>query len=113
MAQPERVARALSSSLAGMLFFAAVAMSLFLTEEITWDSVLFALAKGALAMAGGWLFFSMVCDAAVKTISTSASRAGATRREGGLIFHLLPPDPDEIIETEPEVTDEKKPKQLK
>ncbi len=79
-------------------FLFVTLFSILLSNQITWESILFSLFKGVLAVCLGWYFFLILGDTLVKSISSSAAHARARRLEGGLVYHFLQPDKHEILE---------------
>ena len=92
------IAKALTKALLGTLFLFVLLLSLFLSPQITWAVLTFSLFKAALATSLGWLFFLILSDALVKSIASSAKHAKAKRFDGGMLYHFLKPDENEIID---------------
>ncbi len=95
---PHAIAKAITRAALACLFFAVFFLAVLVSPAIN-GSVLFAsLLKALLAVGLGWLFFLIVSDALVRSITASAVDTRASRRDGGLLYHFLPPDPDEIFD---------------
>jgi hypothetical protein len=83
-----------------VLFFLVFFLSVLVSPDVDWNSLFFSLLKAMLAVGLGWIFFLIVTDAVVRSITASAIESRAERRDGGLLYHFLPPDPGELGEGE-------------
>jgi|GEM_PF-1947683 len=63
--------------------------------EMNGETLRQAAVKALLAGVLGQIFLLIIADTVVRSIVSSAQEARASRREGGLLFHFLKPDPDE------------------
>jgi hypothetical protein len=104
------IARTITRHALLLLFLAVFFLSMLSGPALTWTSLGFGLLKGLLAVALGWVFFLIVFDAVIRSITASAIDARATRREGGLLYHFLPPDPGELLDEEAAPPPKKTPK---
>ena len=102
------MARTVTRHILPLVFLAVFFLSLITSRELTWSAIAFGILKGALAGALGWIFIFIVSDAVIRSIRISAVEAEATRRDGGILYHFLPPDPDEIAEDPPAASRGKK-----
>jgi hypothetical protein len=87
----------ITHTLLGAVFFLVSTLSLYLSTELTWEALLFALFKGIIAIVFAWLFFLILSDTILKSIMTTMSGMSDMRKEGGLIYHLIKPAENEII----------------
>jgi hypothetical protein len=92
------IAKAITRAILATLVFAVIGFSLLLAPEITTSEILFALGKGFLTFAFGWIFILILTDTMVKSIASSAMEAHAKRKDGGMLYHFLKPDPGEVVE---------------
>ncbi len=92
------VAKAITRAVLMTLVLAVIGFSLLFAPEINASQVVFALGKGLLTFLFGWIFILILMDALVRSIASSALEARATRKDGGMLFHFLKPDPGEIVE---------------
>jgi hypothetical protein len=92
-----------------ILFLTVFFLSVLTSRELTWMTLGFGALKGLLAAILAWIFFLIVFDAILRSIKASAIEAQAKRRDGGLLYHFLPPDPDEVPEDFPRPAAKEKP----
>lgn len=92
------MAKAITRAVLATLVFAVIGFSLLLAPEINTSEILFALGKGVLTFAFGWIFILILTDTMVKSIASSAMEAQAKRKDGGMLYHFLKPDPGEVVE---------------
>jgi len=95
------MAKSITRTVLAVMVLAVIGFSLLLAPEINAAQILFALGKGILTLAFGWIFILILTDAMVRSIASSAMEAKATRREGGFIYHFLKPDANEIADGKP------------
>lgn len=88
------IAKAITRAILVTLVLAVIGFSLLVDPT----QVFFALAKGFLTLVFGWIFILILSDAMVKSIASSALEARASRKDGGMIYHFLKPDPGEVRE---------------
>jgi hypothetical protein len=94
------IAKAITRAVLVTLVLAVIGFSLLLAPQIDGAQILFALGKGLLTLLFGWIFVLILSDTMVKSIASSALEARATRKEGGMIYHFLKPDPGELLEAD-------------
>jgi hypothetical protein len=92
------IAKAITRAILATLVFAVIGFSLLLAPEINATQIAFALGKGFLTFAFGWIFILILSDTMVKSIASSALEARASRKDGGMLYHFLNPEPGEIVE---------------
>lgn len=92
------MAKSITRTVLAALVLAVVGFSLLLAPEINARQIAFALGKGLLTMIFGWIFILILTDTIVRSIASSALEARASRREGGILFHFLKPEPNEIAD---------------
>lgn len=88
--------RALTRSALGAMVFLVFLLSMLAAPQLNWDTFLHAALKAAFAGVLGQIFLLAVFDTVVRSIVASANEAKVRRREGGLLFHFVKPDPDEL-----------------
>lgn len=94
------IAKAITRAVLMTLVLAVVGFSLLLAPEIDGTQIAVALGKGFLTLLFGWIFILILSDTMVKSIASSALEARATRKDGGMIYHFLKPDPGELLEAD-------------
>jgi hypothetical protein len=92
------IAKRITQAVLVTLVLAVIGFSLLLAPDINASTVTFALGKGFLTFVFGWIFILILMDSMVKSIASSAMEARATRREGGMMYHFLKPDLNEVGE---------------
>jgi hypothetical protein len=95
------IAKAITKAVLMTLVLAVVGFSLLLAPEINATQVAFALGKGFLTFLFGWIFFLILTDAMVRSIASSALEAQASRKDGGMLYHFIKPEPGEVVDTGP------------
>lgn len=106
------IAKAITRTVLMGLVLAVIGFSLLLAPQIDATQIGFALAKGLLTFLFGWIFMLILTDTLVKSIVSSALEARATRKDGGMLFYFLKPDPGELLEADgrtPAKADKSKP----
>jgi len=91
-----QLVKTITRSALGAMVFLVFLLSNLMATEISWSSLWHAAVKAVLAGILGQVFLLIVFDTLVRSIVSSAQEAQARRRDGGLLFHFLKPDPDEI-----------------
>ncbi len=91
-----QLVKTITRSALGAMVFLVFLLSILTAPEISWTSMLNAGLKSVLAGLLGQIFLLIIFDTVVRSIVSSAVEAQARRKEGGLLFHFLKPDPDEI-----------------
>lgn len=94
------IAKAITRTVLMALVLAVIGFSLLLAPQIDTPQIVFALAKGLLTFLFGWIFILILMDTLVKSIVASALEARATRKDGGMLFYFLKPDPGELLEAD-------------
>jgi hypothetical protein len=94
----QQLVKAMTRSALSALVFLVFLFSILAVPELTWENLLHAGLKALLAGILGQIFLLIIFDTVVRSIVASAVEAKAKRREGGLLFHFLKPDPDEITD---------------
>jgi hypothetical protein len=94
------IAKAITRTVLMALVLAVIGFSLLLAPQIDSTQMVFALAKGLLTFLFGWIFILILMDTLVKSIVASALEARATRKDGGMLFYFLKPDPGELLEAD-------------
>jgi hypothetical protein len=92
------IAKAITRAILVTLVLAVIGFSLLFAPEVDAAQIMFALGKGFLTLVFGWIFILILSDTMVKSIASSAMESRATRKDGGIIYHFLKPDPNEIPE---------------
>jgi membrane associated rhomboid family serine protease len=92
------IAKTITRAILATLVFAVIGFSLLLAPEINSTQILFALGKGFLTFAFGWIFILILSDTLVKSIASSAMEAHVSRKDGGMLYHFLKPEPGEVVE---------------
>ncbi|MDB5102695.1 MAG: hypothetical protein JWP91_384 [Fibrobacteres bacterium] len=92
------IAKAITRAILGALVLSVIGFSLLLAPEIDATQIGFALGKGFLTLVFGWIFILILSDTMVKSIASSALEARASRKDGGMLYHFLKPDPGEVTE---------------
>jgi hypothetical protein len=92
----QQLVRALTRSALGAMVFLVFLLSVLASPQLNWDAMLHAGIKAALAGLIGQVFLLAIFDTVVRSIVSSATEAQVRRRDGGLLFHFLKPDPDEV-----------------
>lgn len=92
----QHLVRVMTRSALGALVFLVFLLSILAAPTLSWESLLHAALKALLAGLVGHIFLLIVLDTVVRSIVSSAVESHARRREGGLLFHFLKPDPDEV-----------------
>ena len=94
------IAKAITRAVLVTLVLAVIGFSLLLAPTIDGTQIAVALGKGLLTLLFGWIFILILSDTMVRSIASSALEARATRKDGGMIFHFLKPDPGELLEAD-------------
>jgi hypothetical protein len=94
------IAKAITRTILMALVLAVIGFSLLLAPQIDVAQIVFALGKGLLTFLFGWIFILILTDTLVKSIVSSAMEARATRKDGGMLFYFLKPDPGELLEAD-------------
>ncbi len=94
------IAKAITRAILATLVFAVIGFSLLLAPDINTTEILFALGKGFLTFAFGWIFILILSDTMVRSIASSAMESRVSRKDGGMLFHFLKPEPGEVVEDE-------------
>ena len=94
------IAKAITRAVLMTLVLAVIGFSLLLAPTIDGTQIAFALGKGFLTLLFGWIFILILSDTMVKSIASSALESRATRKDGGMIYHFLKPDPGELLEAD-------------
>ena len=92
------IAKAITRTILATLVFAVIGFSLLLAPDINTAQILFALGKGFLTFVFGWIFILILSDTMVRSIASSAIEAHASRKDGGMLYHFLKPEPGEAPE---------------
>lgn len=92
------IAKAITRAILVTLVLAVIGFSLLLAPQIDGTQTLFALGKGVLTYLFGEIFILILSDTLVKSIASSAREAQASRKDGGMIYHFLKPEPGELPE---------------
>lgn len=92
------IAKQITRAILVTLVLAVIGFSLLLAPQIDASQIIFALGKGFLTLVFGWIFILILSDTMVKSIASSAMESQAMRKDGGMLYHFLKPDPGEIIE---------------
>jgi hypothetical protein len=95
----QQLVKVMTRSALSALVFLVFLFSILTVPEVTWENMLHAGLKALLAGILGQVFLLIIFDTVVRSIVASAVEAKAQRREGGLLFHFLKPDPDEITDS--------------
>jgi uncharacterized membrane protein (DUF485 family) len=90
------IAKAITRAVLVTLVLAVIGFSLLLAPDINAATVTFALLKGLLTFLFGWIFILILMDSMVRSIASSAMEARATRKDGGLVYHFLKPESNEV-----------------
>jgi hypothetical protein len=94
------IAKAITRTVLAALVLAVIGFSLLLAPQIDGRQIAAALAKGLITLLFGWIFILILSDTIVRSIAASALEARATRKDGGMLFHFLKPDPGELLESD-------------
>lgn len=94
------IAKSITRAILVTLVLAVIGFSLLLAPEINASQIITALGKGFLTLVFGWIFILILSDTMVKSIAASAMESRATRKDGGMLYHFLKPDPGEILEAD-------------
>ena len=105
----EKITSSITHALLVIVFFTVVGFSLFLAEELSWTHLAVAFIKGCIAVGLAWIFFYILLDALVKSVITSALASQAKRFNGGLLFHFIKPEAQEIFLDEKVQSEKKQP----
>ena len=89
------LARAITNTFVIFIFWIVLFLSLFLRQELTVGVILFDLGKSVLVAIFAWFFLIITMDTLVKTMVMSAREAKVDRYDGGLIYHVTEPSPEE------------------
>jgi hypothetical protein len=92
------IAKSITRAVLMTLVLAVIGFSLLFAPEINANQIVFALGKGVLTFLFGWIFILILSDAMVKSIASSALEAHASRKDGGMLYHFLKPEPGEILD---------------
>ncbi len=92
------IAKSITRAVLVTLVLAVIGFSLLLAPHIDGTQTLFALGKGLLTYLFGEIFILILSDTMVKSIASSAREAQASRKDGGMIYHFLKPEPGELLE---------------
>ena len=106
----QTLVRAITRNALILLFLLVFFLSVLLGPDLSPATMFFGLIKALLAVALAWIFFLVINDAVVRTITASGIDSKASRREGGLLYHFLPPDPNELPPEETAAPAQKKKK---
>lgn len=112
MMNTQSMSHKITRILLGAVFFVVLIFSIYLPSEVTWNVLLFALFKAAVAVIFTWLFFLILSDTLLKSIIASVEHMQEKRKEGGLLYHFIKPADNEII-PKPELKKSKKSKKKK
>jgi hypothetical protein len=94
------IAKAITRAVLVTLVLAVIGFSLLLAPRIDGNVILFALGKGLLTWLFGEIFILILTDTLVKSIAYSALEARVSRKDGGMLYHFLRPDPGELLEAD-------------
>ncbi len=89
------IARALTNTFVIFIFWAVLFMSLFLRQELNIGVILFDLGKSVIVAIFSWFFLIILMDTLVKSMVASAKEAKVDRYDGGLIYYVTEPSPEE------------------
>ena len=92
------IAKTITRAVLITLVLAVIGFSLLLAPQLDAAHIVFALGKGLLTFLFGWIFILILSDTLVKSIASSAMEARASRKDGGIIYHFLKPEPGEVVE---------------
>ncbi len=90
MIKTARLTRAITRYLITLLFFLTVGFSLFLSPDLSWQSIVTSLLKGLLISVASWIFFLIVSDTFVKSLLASARDASIPPEQRDLLSHFVP-----------------------
>lgn len=91
-----QLVKTITRSALGAMVFLVFLLSVLTAPGMSWSTLFNAGIKAALAGLLGQIFLLIIFDTVVRSIVSSAVEAQARRKEGGLLFHFLKPDPDEV-----------------
>jgi hypothetical protein len=94
------IAKSITRAILISLVLAVVGFSLLLAPQIDGTQTVFALGKGLLTYLFGEIFILILSDTLVKSIASSAREAQASRKDGGMLYHFLKPEPGELLEAD-------------
>jgi hypothetical protein len=94
------IAKSITRAILITLVLAVIGFSLLLAPQIDGTQTAFALGKGLLTYLFGEIFILILSDTLVKSIASSAREAQASRKDGGMIYHFLKPEPGELLEAD-------------
>lgn len=92
------IAKSITRAVLVTLVLAVIGFSLLLAPHIDGTQTAFALGKGLLTYLFGEIFILILSDTMVKSIASSAREAQASRKDGGMIYYFLKPEPGELLE---------------
>ncbi len=97
-ANPQKINQLLLKKSIPLVFFSLMLLSLFFEESIGWMILFFALCKSLIGTIFYWFFFMVLGEVIIKSILWSVADDSHQREEGGILFHFLKPQPDELTE---------------
>ena len=103
------IAKAITRTVLSGLVLAVIGFSLLLAPQIDGTQLTLAFGKGLLTFLFGWIFILILSDTLVKSIASSALEARASRKDGGMLFHFLKPEPGELPEADGKAAGRAKP----
>lgn len=103
-----RVVKTLSKAFVVVVFWIVFFVSLVLMPVITVNTLIFALIKSFLVSAVLWVLVVIIFDSLVKTIIADAEEKEAQRIDGGLSYHFIKPDINELQHEEENLADKNK-----
>jgi hypothetical protein len=89
------VIRALTKILVMIIFWVILGFSLFLTDDYSFNNIMFILAKSFAAAAIFWVLMMIAVDSVVRSMVAAAREKQADRFKGGLSYHFTEPSKEE------------------
>ncbi|MBF0431604.1 MAG: hypothetical protein HQK83_10015 [Fibrobacteria bacterium] len=93
----QNITRNLSKIIIHSIVLTVIGFSLYLTDEISLNAIIFILFKGLIAYIFFWIIFLILTDSLVKSMMISVADLQEKRKDGGLLYHLIKPADNEII----------------
>jgi hypothetical protein len=89
------VTQAVTKTLVLLIFWVVFLLDLFLGSTISFQTILWGLAKAVVISGIFWVLFSLLVDTFLKSMAADIKEKKVNRVDGGLSYHLTDPSPEE------------------
>lgn len=96
MSTPRQQGLRLAEGIGVIVFLLVLGLSLYFMDTLSWESVAWSFFKAAMGIIVGFLFILLVSDTLIKGLRTSVRDEQKERKEGGFLYHFIPPSENEV-----------------